>query len=123
MWNRASSITPSVRTRPGRFEQRPRMRHFQGGPKPHLGGDPVEGINILGACVAKEKRRVVGGQAKPAPVGRGVSKIFQAEHLFQLVIPDPNAKYAVHPVCLWSANKVNVVSFARPLRPTYSDSC
>jgi hypothetical protein len=53
---------------------------------------PVEGVDILAAGVANEKRGVIGSQADPLSPAGGLANIFQAKHLLQLAIADPNSE-------------------------------
>src|SRR5215472_3823022 len=55
---------------------------------------PVEGVDILGACVAQKKRRIVGGHTHPASPARRLVEVFQAGHLLQLMVADSNPEYA-----------------------------
>jgi len=47
---------------------------------------PIEGVDFLGAGVAEQKRRVVGGQAEPDIVETCLPEVFQVGHSLDLVI-------------------------------------
>jgi hypothetical protein len=47
---------------------------------------PIEGVDFLGAGVAEQKRRVVGGQAEPDIVETCLPEVLQVGHSLDLVI-------------------------------------
>ena len=82
---------------------------------------PIESVDVLGAGVSNQQRRIVGGQACPASPAGGLAKIFQVDHLVQLMVADSNTEYTTRLASRRNAEKIDVVSLARPLRITYTD--
>src|SRR5215469_6211410 len=85
---------------------------------------PIEGIDILGTGVANEEGRSVRGRGRPASPARGLAKILHADHLLELMVADPNTEHTSRLAYCWTAEaakKIDVVSFARPLRPAHTN--
>src|SRR6516162_1724546 len=87
-----TSFTAAWRTPPwlasgwecrGRPPQRgPRSWHF-----------PVEGIEILGTCVTKQKWRIIRSEAEPETVVASKWEVLEIDNTLDLAIADPDSKH------------------------------